>query len=165
MNVTIIVDASHCGQTGAAGCGFWIACERGKQPGEHAFRKPVVNAGVAEFMGIVASLQSAIARGLVQSGDSVLMQSDCMGAIALARGIREPNVQENEYAIMLKRIIRTFDLTVKYKHVKAHKKDLIGARYETIELCDQRAKHAMRNRRATFAEDRKAINQIQESLI
>jgi ribonuclease HI len=124
-----------------------------------------VNAGVAEFMAIVASLQAAIARDLVRSGDSVLMQSDCLGAIALARGQREPNIQENEYAVMLRRVIRTFNLTVKYKHVKAHKRELIGARYETIELCDRRAKHAMRSRRATFAADRKAIEQIQESLI
>lgn len=33
MKVTIIADASHCGNTGATGYGFWIASDRGKRNG------------------------------------------------------------------------------------------------------------------------------------
>lgn len=163
--VTIISDASYCHQSKAAGCGFWIASDRGKLGGSHAFRLPVKDAQVAEVMGVYAALHKAAEQGLVQENDEVLIQMDCMGALNRFNGHTAPREgQEMEYVDKMKLLIVRLSIQVEYRHVKAHS-DALGARFTTIQLCDQRAKEAMRHRRATFAEDKRSIAHIQENLL
>lgn len=165
MQITIVSDSSFCDKTGAAGCGFWIACSRGKYGGSKEFRTRLKNPNEAEFIGIVISLWVAIKMNLVQSGDDVLIQNDCTGALGIATGQRDVPMGNCEVAFMhLKRLIHRYNLVVSYRHVKSHSKTLIGARYTTVQLCDQRAKAAMRRRRAVFQTGQKIAEQIENSL-
>ncbi len=151
MRVTIIADASFCPDTNAAGYGYWIASERGKQGGGGELKGRVAGNIAAEMYAVVNALYIALNRlQLVQTGDEVLIQTDCMAAIDAFEGRRRqvPN-QEWEAVKQMRRLCSEFGLRIVFRHVKGHTKNK-EARYVTNKLCDRRAKEAMRRARARF---------------
>ncbi len=148
MRVTIIADASHCGQTGAGGYGYWIASERGKQGGGGQIKDPVDGSGAAEMIALINALHIALKTGLVVQGDHVLLQTDCQSAIGAFQGQRFTLTKDEKRAkstfFDLKRV---HGFTFSFRHVKGHT-SRPEARYVTNNLCDARAKAGMRLARA-----------------
>ncbi len=152
MRVTIIVDASFCNQTGAGGYGFWIASERGKEPGGGPLKGRISNNNAAEMMGVCNALYRSLINELVLPGDQILMQTDCVAAIQGFEGRRNLTDPQEKEALRTFRSLRSkHDLHVYFKHVKGHTRRE-EARYVTNNLCDQRAKQGMRQARLQLRE-------------
>jgi ribonuclease HI len=152
-SVTIIADASWCPNTHVGGYGFWIASDRGKQGGSGAFRTTVVSSTAAEMMALVNALHQACKCNLVQSGDRVLLQTDCQDAIRLFSG-QAPKYNERkpeEVALMkyMTDLIGKAQIAVTYRHVKGHT-DGKQPRLYINNKCDEFAKRAMRRARHEF---------------
>lgn len=159
MRVTVITDASYCPEYKVAGYGFWIACERGKQGGGGQMKTTVENNIIAEMQAVANSLYQAVRLGLVQQGDEVLLQTDCIPAIDAFTMKRTKLISaEHEVIRVLTNIQTNYFLTLEFRHVKGHT-DKQGARYITNKLCDKRAKDAMRK-----ARDHVRIQQLKEIL-
>lgn len=150
MRVTIIADASFCPDTNAAGYGYWIACDRGKTGGGDEMKGRVPSSMVAEMQAVVNALYVAARLSLVQQGDSVLIQTDCLAAIDTFEGRREfLNGNEIEVLKAMSHVRSKLELTILFRHVKGHTRNR-EARFVTNNLCDERAKTAMRRARARF---------------
>lgn len=150
MRVTIIADASFCPQTGAAGYGWWTACERGKQGGGGAIKDKVCSSSAAEMIALVNALDLSLRFNLVQGGDHILFQTDCMAAIDAYKGKRmELNKSERAAKKLFYDMKRQHDLTYSFRHVKGHT-NRTEARFVTNNLCDMRAKAGMRLARQRF---------------
>lgn len=150
MRVTIIADASYCSMTGAAGYGWWTACERGKRGGGGAVKEKVCSSNAAEMIALVNALHLSIKFELVQGGDHVLLQTDCMGAIDAYSGKRQQlNKSERAAKKLIYELKKQHNLTFSFRHVKGHT-NRTEARYVTNNLCDTRAKVGMRLARQRF---------------
>lgn len=147
MRATIMCDASWCPETGAAGYGFWIASDRGKQPGGGQFRDIMSTAAEAEMGAVVNSLVHARNLNLLMPGDWVLVQTDCVEAIAVLSGRREPltRLAEN-IRDALQLFLNKHKILVTFKHVKGHSRNK-QARFLANNHCDTRAKGHMRDKR------------------
>lgn len=159
MWVTIIADASYCPETGKAGYGFWIACERGKLGGDGVIAVDVENNIAAEMMALLNALHVARRRNLVQQKDSVLLQTDCQPAIDAFRGQRlNITEQEKDLVLWFERFCKEHDLHIRMKHVKGHTtRD--DARFVVNNICDRKARQNMRK-----ARDRFRLQKIREFL-
>lgn len=144
MNVTIFADASYCHKERVGGYGFWVACERGKKAGGGRLRSPSVDSStVAEMMALANALHSAIVDKLVQDGDIVLLQTDCMAAIDAFEGKRKNLIeQEKQVLKFVCGLIQKGRLKLQYRHVKGHTGNT-DKRSITNELCDKRAKKGL----------------------
>lgn len=139
-----MTDASYCHETGAAGFGFWAVSERGKLPGGLPFKQRMVSVEAAEMAAVVNALVIAKARGIVQLGDKVLVQLDCMGAIKRLSGEIPPSNRTEEILAHWGQVKK--GLVVNFKHVKGHSN--IGDRRSLAnEHCDRTAKKHMRTMR------------------
>jgi ribonuclease HI len=151
MRVTLIADASFCSFTGAAGYGWWAASERGKRGGGGAMRDKVCSSSAAEMIAVVNGLHMAIKFELVQQGDHVLLQTDCMAALDGFQHRRSKQLNKSELAAFKKlyELKKQHRLTYSFRHVKGHS-NIKEARYITNNLCDERAKVGMRLARRRF---------------
>lgn len=150
MLVTIIADASYCQETKVAGYGYWVASTRGKKGGGGRMKKTVVNNVVAEMQAVCNALAEGIRAGLVQDSDALIVQTDCRPAIEAFTGQRRRLIEEERACVMAFRKFSTrLRLKWEFRHVKGHtsRKE---ARYVTNNLCDKRAKEAMREAREQF---------------
>lgn len=148
MKVTIIADASYCPEHKVAGYGYWIASNRGKKPGQGEFKNLISGNVAAEMMALCNALHDALIAELVQRGDEILFQSDCIPAMdAFQRGVSTSEDETQAIAVMNK-LLEQFDLIADWRHVKGHsgRKE---ARFVTDTACDQRARRAMRKARAS----------------
>lgn len=148
MLITIIADASFCHDTGAAGYGFWIASQRGKEGGGGQIAHPVNNNNTAEMMALVNGLHHAIKENYVQQSDTVLLQTDCMAAI-LAFEHKRNSITDDEIKVVeyLEQLKIAFKLDLKYRHVKGHT-DGSQPRLYVNNICDQVAgKHMAKKRK------------------
>lgn len=146
MRVTIIADASHCGETKVAGYGFWIASDRGKRNGGGAFKKGVSGALAAEMMALVNGVHQAKADGLLCHGDYLLLQTDSQGAICTFKGERQSPLKKDEWAAKNKMEQLTQGITVRFKHVKGHSR-FKDNRHASNRHCDRIAGIEMRKAR------------------
>jgi ribonuclease HI len=153
MQVTILADASHCPHTKAAGYGFWVASERGKTPGGGSMREPVASSLAAEMMAVCNALHAAIDMQLVKTGDIVLMQIDCVGAIKYLSGRTVPGegTDEKRAHKFFRELTKQHRIGVLFRHVKAHTGGH-DARHKANNHCDQRAKDGMRAMRKKLKE-------------
>lgn len=152
MRVTIIADASYCSQTGAAGYGFWIACERGKRGGGGPIERKLDNSSSAEMMAIVNAVYIAATRELIQQGDHVLLQTDCQSAIDAFSNLRKRLKQtEKDAKDEFYKLKREHGFTFSFRHVKGHT-SRPEARYVTNNLCDKRAREGLRLARQRLAD-------------
>lgn len=152
MKITIIADASYCHETQAGGFGFWIASERGKYGGGGPFRKRCDGSAAAEMMAVVNAFAIAINRKTVQEGDHVLLQTDCVEAIAvLSHRRRGGTADQLECIRVFRQLKKEAGVTVSFRHVKGHTRHE-AARFVTNNLCDRRAKAGMRAMRKQLQE-------------
>lgn len=159
MRVTLIADASFCNDHKVAGYGYWVASDRGREGGGGEMQGVVGNNVVAEMMAVCLALFHGLKKGLVQEGDEVLLQTDCLPAIDALSGKRTKLItQEREVVDKVLEYKKRFSLQLEYRHVKGHT-NRPGNRYITNRLCDQRAKEAMRRARA-----KKYLQHIREVL-
>jgi ribonuclease HI len=148
MRATIIADASWCPNTHAAGYGYWIASDRGKQGGSGAIKDRVVNSIAAEMMALLNGLHDACRRGLVGAKDEALLQTDCQAAIDAFNGVRKNiSSQELELVAYLAVLQKKVGFTVKFRHVKGHGAG-DTARSFVNNTCDKLARSAMQRARA-----------------
>lgn len=147
MLVTLMTDASHCPETGAAGFGFWCVSNRGKLAGGAAFRDLLKDSYEAEFKGVANSLKASIDAGLIFNGDKVLIQLDCIGVIYCIVGKSEPRDDVVVVLNYIQKIAKQYELKLMCRHVKGHTKRLEGNRFKANNHCDDRAKKAMREAR------------------
>lgn len=147
MRVTLMCDASYCNTYKVAGYGFWIASERGKAGGGGSMARQVGNNNIAEMMAICNTVWEGIRRGLLQHGDELLIQSDCLGAMGKLRFVQtKASKEERDVITYFERIVRQMNFTVNFRHVKGHT-SLAGNRYAANRQCDKIAKQAMRKAR------------------
>ena len=147
MWVTIIADASYCPDTGKAGYGFWIACQRGKHGGDGIIQSYVENNIAAEMIALLNALHVARKKGLILHSDSVLMQTDCQPAIDAFQGQRQSiTEQEKELVSWYNAFREEHNLHIRLKHVKGHT-DRDDARYVVNNICDRKARRNMRKAR------------------
>jgi ribonuclease HI len=155
MKVTIIADASHCSASGAAGYGWWTACERGKMGGGGQIKERIDGSGAAEMIAIVNAIHLSVKRTLIQEGDHLLLQTDCTAAIAAFNGSRlTMSKHEREAKKAFYKLKKEVKFNFTFRHVKGHSKRP-EARFVTNNLCDMRAKKGMRLARARFGADEK----------
>ena len=149
MNVTIIADASYCPDTGAAGYGWWIACQRGKLGGHGVLKTKLVNNIAAEMMALVNAFLAGCQAGLIQQHDQVLMQTDCTAAINIFKESTRNKATEQELQIAAKlhEYQKRAGVATSYRHVKGHTTTQ-DARSHVNRQCDQQARKHMRNARA-----------------
>jgi ribonuclease HI len=148
MRVTIIADASYCSQHKVGGFGYWIACERGKRPGGGPLKGSVPTSVIAEMMAICRALHDGVRMSLIQTGDDVLIQTDCRSAIDALQIVRLAAVsaKTREVIEVFDNIVRKAKIKVSFRHVKGHTNN-VEARFAANRACDQRAKTAMRQAR------------------
>ncbi len=148
-SATIIVDASFCHQTGAAGYGVWVACDRGSKP----FKGPLPVPGsssTAETMAIANALWHAIKEGLVIQDCKVLIQTDCAHAIRVYEEHNWNNEKETSAYKWMLDVVKRHNLVINFRHVKGHS-GTQDRRSNAQKYCDERAKEAMRSERARLA--------------
>ena len=155
MRVTVIADASHCPNTGAAGYGYWAVSERAKYGGGGEMRDPVDSSSAAEMMALANGLFYALRHLIAQPGDHVLLQTDCQAAIDAFESKRT-SLTKHEWVAKkeLFNLKKKHKITVSFGHVKGHT-DRTEARYVTNVLCDKRAKTGMRTARKRIQESTK----------
>lgn len=161
MRVTLITDASFCPDHKVAGYGYWVACQRGKKGGGGAMKGEVCNSSIAEMQAIVNGLHCALTSSLVQHGDEVLIQTDCTYAImTLTQKKRKELTKEDRKVISaLQLLTDRFNLALEFRHVKGHSTST-EARFVTNNLCDKRARKAMK-----LARNLKQLNKVKEILL
>ena len=81
MLVTLMTDASHCQQTGAAGFGFWCVSNRGKLAGGKPLNGKIKDSYEAEAKGVANSLVIGFRSGIIQQGDTVIIQLDNIAVV------------------------------------------------------------------------------------
>lgn len=146
-NATIIADASFCPETHGAGYAYWIATQRGKKGGQGAFSGPVESCTTAEAMALVNALYDAMKSGLVERGDSILLQTDCIGAIdVLSARLSSGHLGMQQAFCKFTWLVAKGGFAVKFKHVKGHTQNE-AARYVVNRICDKNAKKHMQNAR------------------
>jgi ribonuclease HI len=145
VKITLIADASFCPNTGAGGYGWWAASERGKRGGGGQMRDRVCNSSAAEMIAVVNGLYMAIQCKIVQEGDHILLQTDCMSALDVFLRKRSKKLNKSETAAFTKlyELKKQHRLTYSFRHVKGHS-NVKEARYITNNLCDERARKGMR---------------------
>lgn len=147
MNITVLADASFCPDHKVGGYGFWIASARGKVGGGAPFRGRISTNICAEMMAVCNAVHKGAQLKLIQHGDILLVQTDCMAAIDAFTGIRnnlcEQEIEAKRYMISL---IDRLKLRVHYKHVKGHT-GRRESRFVSNEICDSIARTHMQEAR------------------
>lgn len=138
---TVIVDASFCPKTGAAGWATWIRADVSPVAIKRAaaFKAPLASSGEAEVKAAVNALTF-----VPKQTTNVLLQSDYMG---LVDAISQPkSVRGAAFRLLLEEHGHTW-FTLRARHVKGHHLDGT-ARSWVNDWCDTQAKHHMRAQRS-----------------
>ena len=144
MLVTLMTDASHCQQTGAAGFGFWCVSNRGKLAGGKPLNGKIKDSYEAEAKGVANSLVIGFRSGIIQEGDKVIIQLD---NIAVVFGINGKLEKKRKDIKQVLDFINNFkienNLSIECRHVKGHSKKT-GNRFSANKHCDKLAKEQMK---------------------
>ena len=145
MNVTVISDASYCPDHRVAGYGYWIACARRKVGGGGQIVHEVGDVNTAEMMALANTLWHGISEQIILPGDTILFQTDSLGAIDRLQNIKRVATTEQQKTVQayFEKTISRLDLAVQFRHVKGHTV-LTDARYVANRMCDKRAREQMR---------------------
>jgi ribonuclease HI len=145
--VTVLADASYCPDTHVAGYGYWIASDRGKKPGEGIISR-VQGSLDAEMQAICFAIEDGAELGLIKTNDTVLIQTDCQGAMTFfQKHLLSDVIPEAVEAYQrLHRVKLRYNLQFVFKHVKGHT-SVRDQRSRANRHCDHRARAAMRSAR------------------
>lgn len=134
---TVIVDASFCSRTKAAGWAAWIAHEGAKIKKSGQFKERPVNSTTAELLAALCGIWFAYQSG----ARDILVQSDCTAVIGAVQG-RGGHAKQYRDA----KLAHFPDASVRAKHVRGHTKT-DDARSYCNRWCDSQAKIEMRKQR------------------
>lgn len=151
MLITIMTDASWCGEYKVAGYGYWIASARGKEGGGGRIAAhPVEGINCAEMMAIGNAMYHGLVSGLIQPGDDLLVQTDSQHAMRALTGVPVTKTEAQCQVILyIHGLLNKYGLTVRYRHVKAHT-NTKDKRSLANSMCDRRAKEHMRAARSVI---------------
>lgn len=175
-SVMIFADASLCSQTGAGGWGAWMKADSlpAKTCGG-AMKELFAHSSHAETAALANALHAAKARGYLQAGAVVMLQSDnliALGAIAkgvggkdspmrdLADGVavvlpkRPAHLAIQRCVTVIGKLVHELQLQIIVRHVRGHQTgaDEIGnGRAYVNNTCDAIAKDGMRAARAALS--------------
>jgi len=150
VRATILADASWCPHSHAGGWGYWIASDRGKRGGGGPLRTATTST-VAEMMAVVNAVKVALNAELVEQGDELLVQTDCLAAIDAFKGRRTcHDVDEQHVLQVYAAVLFAAPMHVAFRHVKGHtnRHTRPEARFGANRACDGRARHHMLAERA-----------------
>jgi len=115
----------------------------------------VEGSAAAEMLAVCNAVYIALASKLVQHGDHILLQTDCVAAIDAFENRRTTRKPDEIKALQyLRKVKKDNGLRMSFKHVKGHT-TRTEARFVTNNMCDRRAKDGMRQARATMKGDTK----------
>ena len=144
MLVTLMTDASHCQQTGAAGFGFWCVSNRGKLAGGKPLNGKVKDSYEAEAKGVANSLVIGFRSGIIQQGDTVIIQLDNIAVVFGVNGKLKKKRKDIKHVL---NFINNFkienNLSIECRHVKGHSKKT-ESRFSANKHCDRLAKEQMK---------------------
>lgn len=166
IDITIFADASWCPHSGAAGWGAWWkgeAMQYGQTQGG-SLNCSVSDINEAECMALVNAMAAAAKRGHLSHGMTILLQSDCLGALHAMRhalGAADHPIRGGHLVALVGRLpkqlkdspvlpvvtamVLRLELTVLVRHVKGHSKGH-GRNWVNRE-CDRLARKGMEARR------------------
>lgn len=157
MLVTVFADASWCPKQRVAGWSAWARSQRGRTWAGDELRLVMPEAYLAEVCAVVRALKMAVDAGVAQTGDTLLVQSDCLQVEAvlwqgrLAEAGTDRHRVETLARELFLRLCDRFDLTCRFRHVKGHNGRADGPRSFLNERCDAVAKRHMRRARTRLA--------------
>ncbi|MED6004898.1 MULTISPECIES: reverse transcriptase-like protein [Enterobacteriaceae] len=144
MLATLITDASHCPKTGAAGFGFWCVSDRGKLAGGKPLNGAIKDSYEAEAKGVANSLVIGLRSGIIQQGDTVIIQLDNISVVYGINGkLRKKRKDIKEILDFIRNFKIENNLKIECRHVKGHSKKTEN-RYSANKHCDKRAKEQMK---------------------
>lgn len=164
MYVTLMTDASVCHDTEIGAYGFWVVSCRSKGHGGGVFSEKTNDSNMGEIRAVIYSLATAINQKHVQVGDYVLIQADntttlqTLGKWAKPVTSHKPKNEKVPFserpevveAVALFDTLKgNYSLTIEFRHVKGHS-SLKNKRNVSNNLCDMRAKKALREARAKY---------------
>lgn len=138
---TLVVDASWCPDTGAAGYGYWIASDRGKLGGGAPLSGVLASSNLAEMRAICSSLFIIQEIKFLLSGERILIQTDSQAAIFAFTKQRDVETTDEKHAVKVFRKLAK-GIEINFRHVKAHT-SRAGARFIANNYCDKNAKRSM----------------------
>jgi ribonuclease HI len=165
-NVTIFADASHDGTARVAGWGAWIKADgRPSIACGAAMKDPVRTTVEAELCALANALVVARLRGVLARRDVVMLQSDCLVALAIIRGkiagvadrpaagglevgeVRKMKLTSLHAAAVdvIRDLVASLDIALVTRHVRGHQHG--GGRQWVNAEVDRIARRAMRQRR------------------
>lgn len=153
MLVTVFADASWCPMQHVAGWSAWARSERGRTWAGDELRLLMPQAYLAEVCAVVRGVKLALDAGVARTGDTLLVQSDCVqvDAVLWQRRLSEPGTDRHRVETLacdvFRRLCDRFDLTCRYRHVKGHNGRAEGRRSFLNERCDAVAKRHMKSAR------------------
>ncbi|UPT53012.1 RNase H [Hafnia phage yong3] len=146
MRITIISDASYCPNTAAAGYGGWVVCNRGKAKCSGPL-KGAPNSGAAETMAICNVFWHGLNESLIQRGDHIIIQTDCLTAIRVFKESKWTSEVQASAFKWLNAQCTLYSLSVEFRHVKGHSTTQ-DKRSAAQRYCDERAGEAMKLERS-----------------
>jgi len=138
---TLLVDASWCPETGAAGYGYWIASDRGKLGGGHPLKGKLESSNIAEMQAVCNALFVIKGIKFLLPGERVLIQTDSQATIQAFTKKRDISTPSEKFACKVFRKLAK-DVEINFRHVKAHT-GRGEARFLANKHCDKHAKIAM----------------------
>jgi ribonuclease HI len=169
-NVTIFADASHDHDARVAGWGAWIKADgRSSITCGAAMKRTVASVTEAELCALANALTVARLRGVLVTGSVVMMQSDCLVALAIIRKaipdvddrpapgglavvpIKRMKLTKVHLAAIdvVREIVTALEISIVTRHVRAHQPG--GGRQWVNSAVDKIARRAMRDRRGKVA--------------
>jgi ribonuclease HI len=149
---TVLVDASWCPDTGAAGYGYWIASDRGKIGGGHPMKGKLSSSNIAEMQAVCSALFIVQQIGYLLPTERVLIQTDSEAAIQAFMKKREVSIDCEKHAVKVYQNLSR-GIEVNFRHIKGHT-SRGEPRYLSNKHCDRQAKRAM-------AQARKELHEIE----
>lgn len=170
MLVTLFSDASVCQERKIGGWAAWLKADRGTLKGGAAFGVKVFDSTMGEAMAVVNGLSVGIANGVIQEGDTVLVQTDndaVMGVLEgtvrrslkkemkrrkgrskseVERHVARRNHEIDLVAHAFSRIVENSSIMIRWRHVKGHR-GLEDRRSAVNTFCDRTARAQMRSAR------------------
>lgn len=146
MLVTLMTDASVCGQTGAAGYGFWVVSKRGGSPGQGQLKGRIKDSFEGELKAVAMALNKAINMQSIIQGDHIIIQLDNSGVVNCLNKVNKVRPNDTEVIEFIFNTLSLNNLTIEARHVKGHSSRKEN-RYTANKLCDMRAKIEMRKAR------------------
>jgi ribonuclease HI len=157
--VTIIVDASFAPYTTRkgnhpSGWAAFVACEGVKRYFSDEMKVVPRNSTIAEMFAVVNAMHCGITDFMIDNGDKVVIQTDCMAAIErfqnaysaedLAKKDKKSasRIQCAQAYARLAIMVSKKQLTVEWRHVRGHTGNA-DSRFIVQDKCDRKAKYHM----------------------